>query len=58
MMDASEGVPYHLAESRAAKPVIESKHQLQGMRGRFSVISGELQAGRTSICLCLTGVLL
>ncbi len=31
MMDALEGVPYHLAEPRAAKPVIESKHQLQGM---------------------------
>jgi hypothetical protein len=46
MMEASEGVLYRLAELRAAKPrVIESKHQLRGMPGRSSVISGELQAG-------------
>ncbi len=57
MMDDSEGVPYHLAESRAAKPLIERKHQLQGMPDRSSVISGKLQAGGKSICLCLTGVL-
>ncbi len=44
MMDTSEGVPYRLAEPRAAKPVIESKHQLQDIPG--------------SICLCLTRVLL
>jgi hypothetical protein len=39
MMDASEGVPNHLAEPRAAKPVIESKQQLRNMLGRSSVIS-------------------
>jgi hypothetical protein len=58
MTDASEGVPYHFAEPKAAKLVIESKHQLQGMPGRSSAISGELQAVRNSICLCLTGVIL
>jgi hypothetical protein len=57
MMEASEGVLYRLAEPRAAKLVIERKHQLRGMAGRSSVISGELQAGGNSICLCLTGVL-
>ncbi len=31
MMKALEGVPYRLAEPRATKPVIESKHQLRGM---------------------------
>ncbi len=56
MLDASQDVLYRLAEPRAAKPVIESKHQLQGMPGRSSFISGELQAGGNSICLCLTGV--
>jgi hypothetical protein len=45
MIDASEGAPYRLADPRAAKPVIESKHQLRGMPGRSSVISEELQAG-------------
>ncbi len=50
-MDASDGVPYRLAESRADKPLMESKHQLQGMPDRSSVISGELQAGGKSICL-------
>jgi hypothetical protein len=49
MMDASEGVPYRLAEPRAAKPVIESAHQLRGMHSRCSAISGELQAGRNNI---------
>ncbi len=57
MMEASEAVPYRLAEPKPTKPVIESKHQLQGMPGRSSVISGELQAGGNSIYLCLTGVL-
>jgi hypothetical protein len=46
-----------LAEPKAAKPVIKSKHQLRGMPGRSSVISGELQAGGKSLCLCLTKVL-
>ncbi len=58
ILNASEGVPYHLAEPRADKPVIESKHQLRDMPDRSSVISEELQAGGNSICLCLTGVLL
>jgi hypothetical protein len=35
MMDASESIPNSLDEPRAAKPVIESKHQLWGMPGRF-----------------------
>ncbi len=43
MMDALEGVPYRLNKPRAAKPVIESKHQLRGMPERSSVICGELQ---------------
>ncbi len=30
MIDASEGVLYRLAEPRAAKPVIKSKHELRG----------------------------
>jgi hypothetical protein len=41
---------------RATKPVIKNKHQAQP--GRSSVISGEMQPGGNSICLCLTGVLL
>jgi hypothetical protein len=58
MMDASEGVPYRVAEPRAAKLVIESKDQLRGMLSRYSVINGELQDERNSIVSCLTGVLL
>jgi hypothetical protein len=57
MMDSSKAVPYRLDEPKPTKPVIESKHQLQGIPGRSSVLSGELQAGGKSICLCLTGVL-
>jgi hypothetical protein len=57
MMEASKALPYRLAEPRTAKLVIDSKHQLQGMPGRSSVLSGELQAGGNSICLCLTRVL-
>jgi hypothetical protein len=48
MMDASEGVQYRLAERKAAKPVIESKHQLWGMPGRSSV--GELRAWGNNTC--------
>ncbi len=47
--------PSRLPGPRAAKPVLESKYQLQGMPGRSSVINGELQAGGNTICLCLTG---
>ncbi len=47
MMDASEGVPYRLAEPESAKPVIESKVNISC----WAVISGELQARGNSICL-------
>jgi hypothetical protein len=57
MMDASESIPNSLDEARAAKLVIESKHQCGACQERFSVINRELQAGGNSICLCLTGVL-
>jgi hypothetical protein len=32
--------------------------QLRGKAGRYSVISGELQARGNSICLCFTGAVL
>ncbi len=49
---------YRLAEPRAAKPVIESKHQLRRMPTDLQLKVGSCRAGGNSICLCLTGVLL
>jgi hypothetical protein len=58
MMDATKGVSYRLAEPRAAKPVIDSKHQLRGMPADLQLKVGRCRLGGNSIYLCLTGVLL
>jgi hypothetical protein len=54
LMEALEGVPYRLADPRATKPVIESKHQLRDMLALSSIISGTSEYTQGGDCRFLT----
>jgi hypothetical protein len=56
MTDASEGVPYLLVKPRAAKKVIESKHQPRSMPGDFQWVSCRL-GGMASVIFDLNALM-